>query len=661
MERGAGNQRQFGDLKLDLTAKMLWHKGEPVPMPLKELELLCLLVERSGELVTKDELMDRVWEDSFVEESNLSRHIYLLRKKLSELGADPGLIENVPRRGYRFTADLDEALDDLLTIDTRTSTRTFIEIEESDGGPPDIEPPAAQRQKISGISSPTIVLEDRGPIRKMASFPRLGLIGIFAGIVAIAGYFLLGNHLSFSEKSSGSIGSVAVLPFKEIGSSPDVEFAGAGMANALTLRLSNIKQLAVRQTDTAYNSQAAAEEGLAIGKRLRVDAVVEGTIQRDGNRVRVGIRLIRVSDGAAILAETFDDAFTNLFSVQDSISEKVASALALELTGTELKALKRYYTTSVEADQLYHKGRFFWNKRTRDGFLKAIELFEEALRIDPSFPLPHTGIADSYYLLGDYSYLPPEESIVKAKVSALRALSLDDRLSEAHTSLAYAQFLYDWDWDGAETSFKRAIELNPNYATAHQWYGELLLAMGRTDEALERMEAARDCAPLSPALIAVNCWMLYVARQPDRSLDECVNALEMDRDLYVAHFWIGQIKETKGDIEGAIKDYEKAIELSPSNSEVMASLGHALAKTGRTERARNILAELTTPQPDIYVSSYLKALIHIGLGETGIALKMLEQGMEERARAMPFLRVDPMMDSLRAEKQFNTILKQMKL
>ncbi len=647
---------EFDAFRLDPTHKVLRKlDGTSVPLTRKVFEVLLVLVERKGELVTKDELMQRVWTDSFVEEANLTQTISVLRKSLGENPGDHRYILTEPGLGYRFVARVKEISETATTqVKYGLSGPNESSLEETDGfltvhDTTDSTPPKFNADQAAEKSSH----KTRNVVIALAGTALLGSLS--------ATYFLRPQANSSSAVGDvHEIRSIAVLPFKAIGRDDENPYAGLGMTETLTIKLSKIKKIVVRRTSAVLRYADTPSDPITIGNELKVDALLDGSVQTDGERVRVSVRLVRVSDGSPLWAETFDDQYTNLFEVQDSISEKVARALTLELTGEEKLAVKKRYTNNLEADQLYQKGRFFWNKRTRDGFLKSIELFEQAIQKDANYALAYTGLADSYHLLGDYSYLSPQDSILKAKESALEALELDNTLGEAHTSLAYAKFLYDWEWQAAENSFKRSLELNPNYATAHQWYAEYLIAMGRMDAALVEIERARNLDPQSPALVAVTCWMHYIARDYDQAIQYCRSALEMDANFYPAHFWIGQAAEKKGDPGLAIAAYEKALGLSPNSPEVLASLGHAYALTGQNEKARQVLGQLSKWSRQSYVSSYLIALVYAELGKEDRAMTWLEKGSVERSRAMPFLNVDPMMDSLRSDPRFQQILTRMK-
>ncbi|MEZ5428611.1 MAG: winged helix-turn-helix domain-containing protein [Pyrinomonadaceae bacterium] len=635
---------RFESFRLDPTRRLLFgENGQTVPLTPKAFDLLLILVENQGKLLKKDELIEKLWSDSFVEEGNLTQTISVLRKALGEKRKEHRFIVTVPGQGYRFVSgvigDFEPNKPEGDSSDLSTSA------ERDDSNRENIRPPLNFVRPL--VRPKPLIL-----FLSAATLLGVGLIGFL---------FYRPAETSRPPAQINEIKTIAVLPFRMIEEDENAAQLGLGMTDTLVLKLSQLKKIIVRPTNTVLRYSENTTDPLAIGRELKVDALLDGSIQRDEDRIRINVRLIRVIDGATLWTDTFVDNFTNIFSLQDRISEKVVGSLELKITGEEEKLIKKRYTENIEAYQFYQQGRFFWNKRTREDFLKAIDLFRRAIEKDPNYALPYTGLADSYHLLGDYGFLAPQDSILKAKESALKALELDNSLSEAHTSLAYAKFLYDWDWEGAEISFRHALDLNPNYPTAHQWYGEYLMAMGKTDAALSEIEKARELDPRSQALSAVTGWMYYIGRDFDRAIIEEQKSLETDPDFYPAHFWIGQSAEMKGDLGRAVKEYQISLKLSPDSPEVLASLGHSYALSGQKEKSREILEQLRKMSEKNYVSPYFTALIYSGLGDKERALVWLEKGSGDHSRALPFLKVDPMMDRLKAEPGFQELLRRMRL
>jgi len=421
--------------------------------------------------------------------------------------------------------------------------------------------------------------------------------------------------------------TLAVLPFKAVGPDGNDEYMELGIADALITRLSNVKRLSVRPTGAVRKYIAAEQDAVAVGRELRVDAVLNGSVQRSGDGIRVMLQLVSVQDGSVLWAETFDEKFVDIFTVQDRISEHLAASLMLTLTKAERERLTRRETSSPQAFQFYVKGRYFWNKRTQETARKAIEYFQQAIELDPNYALAYVGIADSYIIIGVYSALPPNDAFPKAKEMALKALEIDNSLAEAHTSLAYVKFRYEWDWTGAEDEYRRAIELNPNYATAYQWAALNLAANGRLDEAISQMRRAEELDPLSPIINSNMEWVLYLARRKDDAIAHCQKTLEVDPSFFATHKYLGLLYVQKRMYEQAITEYQKARDLSPDDQHIIALIGHSYALSGKSDKAHATLAELKKMAKRRYIQPYSIALIYTGLGEKDQAMAWLEKGL----------------------------------
>jgi TolB-like protein/Flp pilus assembly protein TadD len=403
-------------------------------------------------------------------------------------------------------------------------------------------------------------------------------------------------------------GSIAVLPFRLLSNEASDEYLGSGMADALITKLSNIRQITVRPTSAVikYAAKGNAQDPLAAGRELGVDSVLEGTIQRAGERVRVTVQLISVRESVPLWAHSFDERFTDIFTVQDSISAQVADALTLKLTGEEQKLLAKRYTDNVEAYQSYLRGRYFMNKRNEEGLRKGIGYFTEAIEKEPGYALAYAGLADAYSVLGFYQFdkLAPEESFQRAKAAALKALELDETLAEAHASLALARVDVDHDEAGAEREYRRAIELNPNYATAHHWYSDFLAALDRQDEAMAEIRRALELDPLSLVINATLGERLFYARRYDEALIQLHKTLEMDDGFGPAHYLLGLTYEQKGMYLESIAELNRARELSGGSPWMVAALGHSLAMAGRRAEAQQVLVELKQLSARMQVSPY---------------------------------------------------------
>lgn len=447
--------------------------------------------------------------------------------------------------------------------------------------------------------------------------------------------------------------SIAVLPFETLSPEMQDEYLGLGIADSLITKLSNLKRVTVRPTSAVRN--AVKHDPVAAGAELKVATVLEGTIQKWGEYIRVTVQLVSVRDGSTLWAEKFDEKFISIFAIEDSISEQVAAALAVKLTADEQTQLARRYTENTRAHQAYLRGRYFLEKRNREGITKGIEYFELAIRIDAHYALAYAGLADCYGSLAAYDVLPPKESMPKAKEAALKALSIEPNLPEAHAALGRAR-MFDWDWPGAEKSFKLSINLNPNYATARHHYAIYLRCLGRFDESLAESRKAEELDPTSADRKSTTAGTLYCARRYDEAIKELCEALELDFNNVTAHYYLGRVYVQKAMYEEAIAEYRQTISLLGQRLELLAHLGHIYAVSGRKDDALEVLAELEKESNRAYVPSCFTALIYIGLGENEQAFEWLEKAYLENDLNLMFLGVDPMLDSFRLHPRYTRLL-----
>lgn len=581
----------FGPFQLDTGEQVLLRDGQPLPLKPKIFDLLVVLVENSGRVVCKDELMKQVWAGSFVEEGNLAVSMVKLRQALGEAHNEHRYIETVQRRGYRFVACVTEA------SKQRTS-------QESDG-------------------------------------------------LAVAPSSMAGASDGYAGAGKATI---AVLPFKSIGATGG-EYLGLGMADALITRLSNLRRVTVRPTSSVRKYNGAQDPVLA-GKELSVEWVLDGSVQKSGKRIRVTVQLVNVGDGVLVWAEKFDEKFTDIFEVEDSISEKVVSALAVRLTGKEKSLLAKRYTENAEAYEAYLKGRYFLEKRTTEGCKKGIEYFEQAIAIDPNYALAYAGVAGCYVSLS--TVFPSQECIPRAERAALSALELDAGLAEAHTSLGYVR-TRRWDWSAAETEFKTAIELSPKYATAHALYAIYLAEVGRSHEALAEIKRAQAIDPLSLIINSQLGSVLFLARLYDEAVEQFRKTLDLDTDFAVARFVLGFAYEALGKYKDAVREYQHSQGGLGNLAEFTACVGRIHALSGRREQAFQAIDELKRLSEARYVQSNLIALIYTALEQKDEAFHWLERAYTERDEDLCLLKVDPRLDSLREDPRFLSLLQRVGL
>jgi DNA-binding winged helix-turn-helix (wHTH) protein/tetratricopeptide (TPR) repeat protein len=565
---------EFGQFRLDLQSRVLLHSADIVPLTPKAFDTLLALVERRGELVERQELIKAVWPDSFVVEGNLNSNIFMLRKALGAGERDgESYIATVPRRGYRFAANV----------------REVSEAKSSGNG-------AASR-------------------------------------------------------------SLAVLPFKLFGVETSEAWLGLGLANALITRLSSIRSLIVRPTSAVSGYTGLEQNPQTVGRELNAELILEGAVQCAGERIRVTVQLVSVASGAPLWAEKFDERTTDIFAVEDYISERVANSLMRRLTDEDRKPALWRGVENRDAYQHYLRGNYYWNRRTAEGLKRAITCFNQAIALDPRLAPAHVGLADSYALLGCvHGALPPREAMPRAKAAAQKALELDEQLAEAHTALALTLALYDWDWAGAERAFLRALEINPTHATASHWYGLLLAWTGRLDEALIELRCAQQLDPFSPIVGANVAWALYAARRYDEAIAECLKTIEMTPNFYRAHVYLGWAYEQIGDFAAAISELRLAMELHGGGAEV-TGIGHAYARVGRIDEANRVIAELRQRASRGYISPYAFALIYAGLNDSDNTFAWLERAYEDRTHWLVFLQVEPRFDRLREDPRFIDLLR----
>jgi eukaryotic-like serine/threonine-protein kinase len=463
------------------------------------------------------------------------------------------------------------------------------------------------------------------------------------------------------EPPGPGTGSIVVLPFANLSPDPDSEYFSDGMTDELISALTRVEGLRVVSRTTAFAFKGRTMDVRAIGTELKVRAALEGSVRKAGRRLRVSAQLTDLTTGYQLWSEVYDRDVEDVFAIQEEISRAIVSALRVRLLGPDATRLVRPATDDLEAYTYYLKGRQLWNRRTEEALGLGLRHFERALERDPNYAEAHFGLADSYCLLGFYTALPPTEAFPRARDAALRALELDPKLSEARPTLAYVSMYHDWNWPEAERQFQSAIRASPGYATGHQWYGNFLAVMGRSEESQAEFGRAVALDPLSPIKCAALGWGHYFGRRFDAAIAQCERALELDPAMSVTHLWMGLALGQVGRTAEAVSSYEEAVRLSPGEPLAVAFLAHGLALAGRGDEARRRLDELEAQRTRRYVSAYDLAVIHAGLGDVVRAVEELERGYEERTHWMALLGVDPRLDPLRAHPRFERLLADLRL
>ena len=608
---------RFAEFTLNKGEQTLLRGTEDVYLQPKTFETLVYLVEHHGHLVKKNELLDALWPDTYVTENALTRCIKEVREALQDDAHQPHFIKTVPRIGYKFIANVE---------DLREGST------ENRHGVVSNEPVKARR-----FSSRQILL-------------------LAFGILTLASLaFFIYRSKTKEATNSSQINSIAVLPFKPLVADARDESLEMGMADSLIAVLGNLNGVTVRPIGAVRKYMGLDQDALAAGREQRVDAVLEGNIQKTSDEIRVTVRLLRVTDGVQLWSAKFDQKSNDIFLIQDSISQRVAATLANKLSGAEQQLLTKHYTQDPEAYQLYLKGRYFLNKSTEQDFRRAIECFQSALEKDPNYAAAYAGVADAYAQLGSFGLLGMKQSYERAKEAIEKALERDNKLAEAHASLGYILTNYYWNWSEAESQFKQAIDLNPNYAMAHNWYSQYLGFMGRPEEALRESKRAQEIDPLSPW--TNSGFISFLARRYDDGIAESKKALELDPQFAAAHMVIGLSYVQKKNYEDAIAELQKA----QDNPDSRALLGYAYGVAGKRNEARHLLEELQSTAKGKYVSPFPVAATYVGLGETDKAFEMLEKAYVERSWAMGMLKVNPIFDPIRSDRRYVELLRRMNL
>ena len=492
---------------------------------------------------------------------------------------------------------------------------------------------------------------------KPAQRSSVGLIAalVVAGILVAGGAYYFTSHRATTKGAAIPEKSIAVLPFENLSRDPDNAYFADGVQDEILTRLAKIADLKVIARTSTEKYKSAPANLREIGEQLGVANVLEGSVQKAADQVRVNVQLINTATQAHLWADSFDRKLTDIFAVESDIATTVAETLQAQLTGSEKSAIAKRPTANTEAYELYLKGRFFWNKRTGADLRKAIDYFNEALGKDPGYALAYGGLADSYGLLEVFGAASAADSYPQAKAAAKKALELDDTLAEAHTSLANVLVGYDFDFEQSLKEYERAIRLNPNYATAHQWYGDVLGACGQFDRAIAEKKRAVELDPLSVIINDALGNIYFLARRYDEAVAQLRKTIEMEPRFYWAHVDLGIALQLKGQLSEAVSEYRKAVDFN-DDPYALALLGQAYARAGQREEAQKILARLSEEARSRYVSACSLALMYLALRDKERAIDEMERAYRERAYDVPFIKVHPMLDDLRGHPRFEALV-----
>jgi TolB-like protein/DNA-binding winged helix-turn-helix (wHTH) protein/Flp pilus assembly protein TadD len=632
---------EFGSFRLNPAERLLLRDQASVHLPPKAFDALLVLVQNRGHLLEKDELLRKVWPDTFVEESNLAQHISVLRKALQDGEDGSRYIETVPTRGYRFIAEVRELGG--ITPDTTVLSRA-----------------TPSQQPSPGVSKTGV----RERIRPRHRFPSpTYALAALALLLAVL-IFTLPVWKRLHTAGPHPIQSLAVLPLQNLSADPAQEYFADGMTEALITDLAKIPGLKVISRTSIMQYKDSHKKLPQIAQELAVDGIIEGAVLRSGDRVRITAQLVRAATDQHIWAETYERDLRDLVALQDEVSRSIARQIQKKIAPPAPLQMAASAAVTPQAREDYLKGRYFWNLRSQAGYLKAIDYFQAAMTVDPQYAKAYAGSADAYALLGSMpdSKIPRATAMPKAKEMALAALKLDDSLADAHTSLAFVEMHYDWKFREAEEEFKRAVDLDPNYSIAHHWYAFDLAAMGRTDEAVAEVERARQTDPLSAIINTDLAEILYFARRYDEALQQARATVEMDPNFAHAHRVLARIYGEKHMFPEAIAEGQRAVALSGDDTWMLLDLASTYALAGNRKEAQNCLRGAANISPGgVLPQTGDTAEIYVAWGEVDRSLKVLESVYRRRDGGLILLNADPRFDTLKCDPRFQQLLQRIGL
>ncbi len=608
---------EFGPYRLDAEERVLLRHGDPVPLPPKDLETLFVLVERSGHIVGKEELLERVWPGVFVEEGNLAKHVFNLRQLLTAGTDGREFIETVPKRGYRFIALVREVSAD-------------------------------------ASAQPTSVILPAGRPRRR----RMLAAGLLVVVLAVYGVHTWRQSRAVPPPARVML---AVLPFQNLTGNPELEYFSDGLTEEMIGQLGrlNPKQLGVIARTSSMTYKTQAKPVREVGHELGVDYVLEGSVRKDGDRLRITAQLIRVSDETHVWVENYEEAAGHSLTVQQQAALAVAEAIQITLSAQQRERLTQPRPLHPQAHAFYLKGRYHWNLRTVDGYRQAVKLFQQAIAGQPDYALAYAGLADSYLLQSMTPGAGVRREVARDQALAAldRALQLDSALAEAHASrgLAYAE--YFWDLEGAAREFERSLAVNPDYATAHHWYAYNLMIRGQVERSLEEIQIAKRLDPLSPAINSTHSELLYYARRYDDVLVQVQRSLELEPDYPWLYLYLGWAYQQKGMFPEALQAHQRAVQLSGNRPDMVGYYGHCLALAGERTQAEEILRELANRSRREGNLAHIAAFISVALGRKHEALTWLEEAYQQRINSLLLIRVLPLYDPLRSDPRFHDLVR----
>jgi DNA-binding winged helix-turn-helix (wHTH) protein/TolB-like protein/Tfp pilus assembly protein PilF len=629
MESSSTKHFRFAEFELDGPKRLLLRSGDVVSLNPKAFDLLLALVESRGEVLTKDQLLERVWPDQIIEEGNLKVHVSALRKALGQSGNEHRFIVTVPGRGYTFVADLETNGDNAIALDSDSQCIT------GEGDVP--------RDELYETDKKRFVF------RRLAAFVALPVL-IFAG-AGIAYWFFASD-----PEPATSIDSIAVMPFVNESGNSDIEYLSDGMTESLINSLSSLPNLSVKARSTIFRYKGSGATPKEVGSDLSVQAVLNGRFVEREKQFTLYLSLVDIRTGNQVWGDQYTRRIEDLVSLQNQIAHDVSQKLRSRLSRADEQRLAKNYTENAEAFRLYLKGRYFWNKFTPESHLKAIENFKQAITIDPNYALAYVGLADAYGASATNAWIPSKEGYAKAKAAVRRALEIDNALAQGHANLGAMYMFSDFDWSSAESEYKTALELDSNYALTHELYSYLLSARRRPDEAIAEAQRALELDPLSATFSDDVALAYFLAHRFDEAGIQNLRTLELEPDRPDTIYRLGNIHTQRGSYNDAIEAYNKAMSLSERSSQFLGGLGHAYAVAGKKKEAQKVLNEMQKLSEAKYVSPYDLAIVYAGLRENEKAIELLNEAYDQQSGWIINLQVDPFLDPLHDDPRFQELI-----
>lgn len=609
----------FDDIAVDTENFRVVNAGKDVGLTPRAFDVLVFLIRNAGRVVEKSELFAEIWKESFVSDNALTKIVKEIRHALADDANDPRYVETVPKRGYRFIGEFKESLE-----------------------PHPLVSKTQPRERQTFPSNSTWVL-----------------IGGVIALAALAGWLLVRSR--HTELSPPTVRSIAVLPFKPLNADSRDESLEMGMAETLIARLSNLRQIVVRPMSAVRKYSDLQQDPVKAGQEIQAQAVLDGSIQKVGDRIRVTVRLIDVRDGRSLWSQQFDESFTDIFDVQDSIAERVTNALSLELSKSEQEQLAKHFTEDASAYQLYLRGQLTWHGRRQNWINQSLDYYQQAVEKDPNFALAHIGVADAYIMLSGHRKISMQEAETKARPSIMKALAIDDSLAQAHNALAELKYQYEYDWAGAEKEFKKAITLNSNIAWIRQAYGWFLMSEGRFDEARAEMDKARELDPSSLTINVGRGRLYYYSRQYDQAIQHFQNIVAVEPNDASSYYSLYTIYQQKQMYREAVDSFVKFTTLNNADREVTQELQDAFTNGGWADFLRFRLKFWKKHAKDGSIEPFQFADLYARLGQKEEAFAWLEITFEVRDPLTLQFNIDPAYDSLRDDPRYGRLVQKIGL